>query len=145
MHVSKLKKIIPIQNKIESIDKEIQALNDTVSRIHSFERDAIINMQIHVSNPDDVPESTNISMTINDQADFEKFRSKLNDLNNYLSKQTSLSYDLTETDLLIIFAALLKNKQENRKLLINQLLELGVTYELPESKTKRPKKARQES
>lgn len=145
MHIDKLKEAFSIQSKIEGIDKEIQVLDATVHRIHKFEKDAIIHMSISVNDPDNVPEGLNTKMIIDGPDSMEKLRSTLSKLNDYYNDQTFLNYDLTESDLLVVFSSLLKIKKEAKEVLINQLKELGVTYELSKSKPERPKKTREKS
>lgn len=145
MHIDKLKEAFSIQSKIEGIDKEIQVLDATVQRIQKFEKDAIIHMSISVNDPDNVPEGLNTKMIIDGPDSMEKLKSTLSKLNDYYNDQTFLNYDLTESDLLVVFASLLKIKKEAKEVLINQLKELGVTYELSKSKPKRSKETREKS
>lgn len=145
MHIDKLKEAFSIQSKIEGIDKEIQVLDATVQRIQKFEKDAIIHMSISVNDPDNVPEGLNTKMIIDGPDSMEKLKSTLSKLNDYYNDQTFLNYDLTESDLLVVFASLLKIKKEAKEVLINQLKELGVTYELSKSKPERLKKTREKS
>lgn len=141
MHIDQIKKIMSVQQKIESIDQEILAINNTVKKIQNFEKDAVINMHISVVNPLEIPES-NGSYTVNNIEDFQQVMGKLKEISKAYDKQTSLSYDLSETDLLVIFSGLVKIKTEAKSKLIEELKNLGVTDDLSKSETKRSKKTR---
>lgn len=132
MHVKLITKAYDLFNRVVTLDQEIKSLECHADTLLDEDKTVKLHLDFETAIPEPVPDSHG---DISPTAFFRAYHNPLQSAQQQFSKRLKTSiankpteqkaYDLNNSEALYVLGALLAVKNDRRKALVNELLEIG--------------------